>query len=265
MNRRNLLKYLSVITASSGFNLGFQSVVQAAENSGRIDWGYVGDIAPENWGQLSSEFMACSSGMAQSPINIESNIKGDLPEIQRLGISLIAFNYQDSPLKILNDGHTIQVKYAPGSNIILDGQLYELKQFHFHHPSEHTINSQGFDMEIHLVHQNPLGSLAVLSVLIKEGAESKALQAFWQELPQSRQEKNLSLKFNAEQLLPVNRSFYSYKGSLTTPPCSEIVNWVIFDEPIQVSRQQIEQFTQVISDNARPIQAVNRRLLLKSR
>ncbi|MDJ0648313.1 MAG: carbonic anhydrase family protein [Xenococcaceae cyanobacterium MO_188.B19] len=254
MNRRIFFKYLAAITSGS-FVFSWQSVIEASEKN-HLQWGYIGKAAPENWANLDSKYAVCGSGLTQSPINLKSPITEDLPSI--------SFNYQESALHIVNNGRSIQVNYAPGSTILFGGTTYELQQFHFHHPCEHKIDSQEFDMEVHLVHYNKSGSLVVVAVLMELGKENLALTPIFKELPQLGRKKNLSLTINAKNLLPTKNNYYYYKGSLTTPPSSEIVNWLIFEQPIKISAQQIEQFAKIIGNNARPIQALNNRLVLKS-
>ena len=172
----------------------------------------------------------------------------------------IQFNYQPINLTVKNNGHTIQVDYPPGSAIVLDGKKYELLQFHFHTPSEHTVDRIALAMEMHLVHQNSEGNLAVVGVLVKEGEENYFLQQIWEHLPESKGEKEVKgVKINAENLLPSNRDYYSYSGSLTTPPCSEGVSWNVLKMPIEASAEQIEHFMEIYQMNARPVQPLNRR------
>lgn len=254
MNRRIFFKYLAAITSGS-FVFSWQSAIEASEKN-HLQWGYIGKAAPENWANLDSKYAVCGSGLTQSPINLESPITEDLPSI--------SFRYQKSPLHIVNNGRIIQVNYAPGSTILFEGTTYELQQFHFHHPGEHKIDGQEFDMEVHLVHYNKSGSLVVVAVLMELGEENPVLTPIFEELPQLGTKKNLSLTINAKKLLPTTNNYYYYKGSLTTPPCSEIVNWLIFEQPIQISAQQLEKFTKIIGNNARPIQPLNNRLVVKS-
>ncbi|MDJ0737268.1 MAG: carbonic anhydrase [Nostocaceae cyanobacterium] len=260
MHRRKLLKYFSIGTV--GFTVtacsNLQSSVLNSNKKDKVNWGYIGKDGAENWGKLSPEFAVCQSGKAQSPINIKSGISAKLPDLE--------IKYQSSPLRIINNGHTIQVNYQPGSMLILDNQTYELLQFHFHLPSEHKINGKPFPMELHLVHKSENGSLAVLGVFLKQGQENKALQAIWQAMPTSKSsEKTIAnVTINASQLLPRTQNLYRYYGSLTTPPCSEIVNWIVYQEPVEISAAQIKQFSKIFAMNARPIQKRNRRFLLQS-
>lgn len=172
----------------------------------------------------------------------------------------MAFNYQASPLAVTNNGHSIQVNYAPGSTIDIDGAVYQLLQFHFHTPSEHQIAGKVAAMELHLVHRNTAGKLAVVGVMITEGRENPEIAKIWNAIPPSGNTNSIgNINFNAVNLLPAHKSYYSYAGSLTTPPCSEGVNWNILAEPITVSNAQLKKFQQFYPVNARPIQLTNTR------
>ncbi len=241
---------------SGGVELSNLQGAIASENE--IHWGYTGDEGPGNWGSLSPDYAQCQSGNHQSPINLNGAIAADLSEFQ--------IDYAEVPLKILNNGHTIQVNAESGNTLTLDGTVFELLQFHFHHPSEHTVNGQSYPMEIHFVHRNEeTGELAVLGVLVEEGEENMALKSVWDYLP-SRMRPEMEISDTAidlEAILPESRSTYRYFGSLTTPPCSEVVRWVVFQEAIELSSSQIEAFSQIFPLNARPVQPLNQRFLLE--
>ena len=221
-------------------------------------WGYEKDNGPEVWGRLSSDYVLCSLGARQSPVDIMNAEARNLPEI--------AFNYSSSPLKIYNDGHTIGVAYGDGANWIEVGDArYDLLQFHFHAPSEHALGGKRFDMEMHLVHRNASGELAVVGVLIEKGRFNGAFESMWSNLPSAGAEEPRSVggaSVNAESLLPSSRLSYRYDGSLTTPPCSEGVKWLVLKTPVQMSESQIDAFRTVIDGNARPVQPLNGRRIL---
>lgn len=221
-------------------------------------WGYEGEHRPKHWENLSAEFFLCGNGIVQSPININRTYKADLHNIE--------FTYKDTPLKIVNNGHTIKVEYKPGSTITIDGETHELLQFHFHAPSEHKVKGESHDMEIHLVHQNEYNELAVVGVFIKEGEHNHTIQTLWNSLPEEmgKEIEVHTTKINAADLLPDDRSYYRYHGSLTTPPCSEGVNWHILKTPVEMSEAQIKKFKTVVGYNSRPIQPVNKRFILES-
>lgn len=223
-----------------------------------VHWAYEGKEGPQNWARLSPEFAACGSGKYQSPIDIREGI--------RLNLEPIKFDYKPSPLRILDNGHTVQVNYGLGSSITVNGEKYSLVQFHFHKPSEERIEGKQFDMVVHLVHKNMMGQLAVVAVMLRNGAPNPLVQTLWTHLPlQSGKEgmpKNVSI--DASQLLPPDRAYYTFLGSLTTPPCSEGVLWLVMKTPMQVSRTQIAAFGRLYESNARPVQQANRRLIKES-
>lgn len=222
-------------------------------HSKSVQWGYSGHGSPEHWGELKSGYWACAEGKNQSPINLTDFVDADLPPI--------TFNYRADGNQILNNGHTVQVNYFWGSGAVVDGQTFELKQFHFHAPSENHIDGKSFPMEAHLVHANAEGDLAVVAVMFEEGAENPALAQAWAHMPEQTGDKhNLPERINAEDLLPTNRDYYRFSGSLTTPPCSEGVRWLVMKTPITASKEQIDHFTHVMHHpNNRPVQQTNMR------
>lgn len=225
----------------------------------KVEWGYETENGPDVWGQLSPEYSLCAVGMHQSPIDLVNPTPAELPAI--------AFNYQPTPLDIRHTGHTIEVAFpggGTGSWIEVDGTPYHLLQFHFHTPSEHTLAGELFDMEMHLVHKSDDGTLAVIGVLIEKGRENAAFNPIWAHLPTAQGEAKQveSVTFNVEDLLPSARQTYRYEGSLTTPPCSEGVNWFVLTTPIEMSEAQISAFAAIIHRNNRPVQPLNGRELL---
>jgi carbonic anhydrase len=230
----------------------------AAPQAGHVHgvrWGYEGDSAPYRWGDLHPEYAMCKQGLRQSPIDIRNPVIGEVEPIR--------FHYEDVALKVTNNGHTIQVDYAPGSFILFGGSRYELVQFHFHSPSEERINGRVFDMVAHLVHRSPQGRIAMVAVLLTVGAEQPMLQQVWNAMPgtRDRTRERLDVTINASQLLPADRTYYSYMGSLTTPPCTEGVQWLVMKTPVEISREQLAHFTALYPMNARPLQAHNDRLI----
>lgn len=215
-------------------------------------WSYEGASDPGHWSELQSDYSLCSTGQAQSPINLRSQ---DLnSDHETLNV-----DYHSSPLDEVNNGRTVTVNYEAGNTLTLNSQTYELVQFHFHAPSEHLINNQTSAMEMHLVHKNAANELAVVGVMIKPGAANPLLDEIWENMPGVEEENAPNLDIDVRSLLPRDRSFYHYQGSLTTPPCSESVNWAILQQPIQASRQQINTFKSRFHANARPVQALNNR------
>lgn len=218
-------------------------------------WGYEGHEGPDHWGKLNEEFATCDSGTRQSPVNIDSAIAADLAKI--------SFDYSPAPIKIVNNGHTIQVNSDGKSSIKIGSQTYKLLQYHFHSPSENKIGDKAFDMEMHLVHKNDAGELAVVGVMLKAGGDNNVLAPVWAAMPKDvNKETVLTAQLNAQDLLPKNQSFYHFKGSLTTPPCTEGVEWFVMKDAVQVSKQQVEKFVSMVGHNARPVQAANNRFIL---
>src|SRR5215467_2898080 len=213
---------------------------------------------PEQWGELDTAYSSCSLGRAQSPIDVKNAIPSDLPALK--------IDYQDVPLNIADNGHTIQVNYAPGSSLDVGDKTYSLKQFHFHHPAEEHINGKSFPFVAHLVHADAEGHLAVISVVFKTGAANPLIDTLWKNIPSEKDKANSipSVSVRAGDLLPTERSFFTFKGSLTTPPCTEGVTWYVLQSHPTVSREQIEAFAKIYPMNARPIQAANGRKILRS-
>lgn len=238
-----------------GLLMGLVSLSLAQDPPAAPPWSYEGDSGPANWGQLDPSFSLCDEGQAQSPI--------DLTNAATLNLSDIEFTYAPSALNIFNNGHTIEVEYDAGSQIIYNEIAYSLKQFHFHSPSEHTLNGQPAAMEVHLVHQDAVGNLAVVGVLLVEGEQDNPAYApIFQNLPTEVGEPSPMGQINAADLLPEEATFYTYLGSLTTPPCSQGVRWLVLTQPVALSAAQIESFRAIVAGNARPVQALNQRDLL---
>lgn len=222
-------------------------------------WSYAGDTGPSHWGDLSHDNSACSLGKSQSPVDIVNPQYGKLPSIQ--------FNYRPSDLAVVNNGHTIQVNYAPGSSIVLDGKTYDLVQFHFHHLSETTIKGQHTPLEGHLVHKSKDGNLVVVAVLFDQGRANPAVKTVWSNLPKEEETENkpAAVEVNAAQLLPEKRSYYTFPGSLTTPPCTEGVTWLVLAHKMTASKEQIDAFAALYPNNYRPTQPLDGRTILTSK
>lgn len=224
----------------------------------KVHWGYSGPKGPENWGELSSAYSLCKTGKHQSPV--------DITDSKSAGLAKLSFNYQGTGLRVVNNGHTVQVNYGPGSDFTSGHANYQLLQFHFHTPSENAVNGRPYPMEMHLVHKDGDGVLGVVGVFLEEGPENPALQKIWDHLPTevNRETSIDSVVVNARDLLPPEGSYYRFVGSLTTPPCSEGVQWHVLQEPIKASPAQIKAFMTLIGNNARPVQPLNARLLVKT-
>ncbi len=219
-------------------------------------WGYSGHTGPEYWATLAAEYGACA-GKNQSPVDLTGFIEADLEPIE--------ISYAPGGHEIVNNGHTVQVSYTAGSSMKVEGIRFDLKQFHFHAPGEHHVHGRSYPMEAHLVHADDHGNLAVLSVMYEEGAESAALGEFWDLMPRKEGGRaSFSEPFDASRLLPADRDYYRFNGSLTTPPCTEGVRWLVLKHPVSASRKQVEAFAQLMHHpNNRPLQPVNARPLLK--
>ncbi|MCA9971534.1 MAG: carbonic anhydrase family protein [Anaerolineales bacterium] len=215
---------------------------------------YEGEDGPENWAELSAHYETCATGQAQSPIDLTS---ANLENLEN-----IVFEYGETAVNILNNGHTIQVDQIQGSQIIIGGDNYQLAQFHFHAPSEHVVDGQPYPIEMHLVHRSASGKLAVVGVLIQEGAENGAFAPVWAHLPAEEMGINATgATVQLADLLPADQTVYRYSGSLTTPPCSEDVLWSVMHQPVEMSAAQIAAFTDIIAGNNRPVQPLNARTL----
>ncbi len=250
MNRRRALKALAGLAlcplcASAGF---------AAEGA---HWSYEGANGPAHWGDVDTASKVCSVGSQQSPIDITGTIKAQLPPLK------IAWSRKADT--IVNNGHTIQVNFAPGSTLKVGKDDYALLQFHFHHPSEHTFAGKSYPMEVHFVHRNTAGTLAVIGALITAGKSNPVFNKIVATMPAHEGPAvKADPAIDPNKLLPAARGYFRYEGSLTTPPCSEVVNWLVLREPIQVAQADIDAFAKLYPVNARPVQKDNRRFVLSS-
>jgi len=217
-------------------------------------WSYSGPTGPEYWGDLDPGFSVAKTGHQQSPIDLAGPFDS--------GAERIFFTYQVTPLNVTNNGHSIQVDCPPGNSISIGGRRYELLQYHFHTPSEHTADGKYYGMELHLVHQSDQGQFAVVGVFMKAGNTHSSLADIWDLMPdQVGNSVSSEVMIDPTDFLPTDRRNVQYDGSLTTPPCSEDVVWTMMLEPISVSPEQIEQFKKVIGQNNRPVQPLNDRVL----
>jgi len=230
----------------------------AQEHHPEHTWDYGKTLGPSHWGDLNPEFATCKAGHHQSPIDIRNPQKANLPPIH--------FDYKPSPLHIIDNGHTIMINYALGSTMSVGRKKYELKQFHFHIPSEERINGKSFDMSLHLVHVDAEGKLAVVAVLLQQGKDNPLVHELWNDLPgeKEKEEQLDNIRIDASQLLPSDQSYYTFSGSLTTPPCSEGVTWFVLKHPVTISARQIKQFSHLYRHDARPVQPLYDRVVLES-
>lgn len=252
MANRSLMVMVGLMAALMVFST-------SALASDPVHWSYEGEAGPAHWGELSPDFALCGAGAAQSPI--------DIPADATLNPADLGFAYQPSAVNIVNNGHTVQVNYDGGSTLKLDGQDYQLAQFHFHAGSENTHNGQQAPLEMHLVHKNAAGDLAVVGVWLDGGgSDNAAFAPVFSHLPATEGEPEAVAgeTVNADSLLPADRSYYRFNGSLTTPPCSQNVKWIMESQPVQVSDAQIAAFTAIFDNNFRPVQPFNDRQFLVS-
>ncbi len=226
-------------------------------SSGGVHWTYEGHGGPENWGVLSPEFATCSTGKNQTPINITDTVEAELFPLD--------LKYNAVPLDIVNNGHTVQVNYAPGSTLSFNGITFDLLQFHFHTPSENHIEGNSFLMEAHLVHKNGSGGLGVVGVTFDAGEENPFIAKIWEHLPAKSGDHNKVnyVQLNVADMLPVSKDYYRFNGSLTTPPCSEGVLWLMMKNSVTVSSEQVLKIHRIMGDNNRPLQPVNARPILR--
>lgn len=233
--------------------------MEKSENRGSGHWAYHGDEGPDHWGSLSPSYAACSAGQSQSPVDLRG---ADTARMQA-----ISFHYRVTPTALVHNGHTVQANYKAGSSITIGDERFDLLQFHFHTPSEHKIAGQAYPMEIHFVHKHQAsGRLAYVGVLVAPGDHNLAAQEIWDNLPakpNSTMDKPRVL-INGRDLIPDNRDYFRYMGSLTTPPCSEGVSWYVLQHPVQFSAAQIDQIGKLMGYNARPVQQRNHRMVLKA-
>lgn len=231
--------------------------VAAAANGqgGDVHWSYEGDNGPQAWGKLKPEFNLCATGKRQSPINIEdgATLQGPAEPLR--------FDYTPSVGTVVNNGHTIQVDVQGENAITVRGSTFRLLQFHFHTPSEEQINYKRFAMVAHLVHKSAEGQLAVVAVLLEPGEPNPAIERVWTYMPLDAADRVRMPPgvLNLNELLPADQRYYQFMGSLTTPPCTEGVLWMVLKQPVSISRAQLKLFTQLYANNARPVQPVNAR------
>ena len=222
---------------------------------GPLNWAYEGAGGPQAWGKLQPEFSLCASGKRQSPINIEESqtLRGPAEPLQ--------FIYQPSNATVRNDGHTIEVTVIGDNALTVRGSTYKLVQLHFHHPAEERVNNQGFAMVVHLLHKNAQGQFAMLAVLLEPGEANALINKVWTYMPldEGDQVPMPAGMLNLNELLPKDQRYYQFFGSLTTPPCTEDVLWLILKQTVTASSEQIKLFSQLFPHNARPMQALHGR------
>lgn len=227
------------------------------DNGHEVHWGYEGDAGPQAWSKLKPEFGTCASGRRQSPIHIEESATLQGPA------EVLQFSYKPSNATVVNNGHTIQVDMSGDNTLTVRGSTFKLLQFHFHNPSEERVNFKTYAMVVHLVHKNDAGPLAVVAVLLDPGVTNTLINKVWTYMPLEVGDRvSMPADFiDLNELLPEDRRYYQFMGSLTTPPCSEDVLWMVLKQPRPVSQDQLKLFARIFPHNARPIQAVNGRVV----
>jgi len=257
MFRTALLLGLLPLASCSSLKEGEHHYFHKTEQPHAAEWGYEGAIGPDHWAELSPDYVLASEGRHQSPIDISGASVEEMPEVE--------FHYHPAVIDLVYNGHTIEEKEDLQSCIEVEGTTYVLEQFHFHSPSEHTIDGKHSAMEMHLVHKSAEGEIAVVGVMIEEGAENEAFAPIWRMLPDMEHPTvKAERTVDAAALLPENQAYYRYDGSFTTPPCTENVLWMVMLEPVSLSSEQIGLFRGVIQGNNRPVQPLNERSITVS-
>ncbi len=218
-------------------------------------WSYTGEENPDNWSHISEKYKACE-GSIQSPINIDVSKVKAAKKTHTLNV-----NYNTSKVNIVNNGHTEQFNIGAGNDLTFDGKTYQLKQFHMHSLSEHTIDGQHSPLEVHFVNKAEDNTYAVISVLFEKGDASPFFQHFLNNLPKKEGEYTEENSFDIHEMLPSTEHFYHYNGSFTTPPCTEVVEWIILTEKLTASKAQLDKLHHLLHDNYRPVQPVNDRTI----
>jgi len=258
MSRSSGRRYFGALVSLSAAALAAGAAAAVADE--HAHWSYSGASGPEHWASEDPAFATCGSGKHQSPIDIEKTSIETLPPLE--------FAYQPIPLSVTDTGHTFQVNVPAGSGgITVSGAHYELVQFHFHRPSEEEIHGHHYAMVAHLVHKSDQGELAVVAVLIHAGEPNAFLGQVFDHLPPkgSAETKVAGATLNLGEFLPQRRGYYTFDGSLTTPPCTEHVRWFVLKSPVQASQAQVQQFAARYPRDARPVQPLNDRTVATTR
>lgn len=233
------------------------AAVEAAKPKNGTHWTYEGEFGPENWSKINTAWASCNTGSRQSPIDLRDGMKVDLEQIN--------FDYHPSSFNEIDNGHTIQVNVAGGNFLTVGGTTYELQQFHFHRPGEERINGRGTEMVVHLVHKSYDNKIAILAVLLERGEANPMIQTVWNNLPLEKHTTvTPSIVLDVNEILPARRDYFTYMGSLSEPPCTENVLWLVMKQPMTASPQQMALFSRLYPFNARPVQASNGRMIKES-
>jgi len=240
----------------AGFAL---SAANASAQEAKPHWSYKGDTSPSHWSNLEPDYATCGIGKTQSPIDIKGATPADLPALK--------MDYQAVPLNIIDNGHTIQVNYPAGSTLTVGDHVYTLKQFHFHHPSEERINGKKYDLVAHLVHADADGHLAVVAILFSKGSANPLVDIIFKNIPAEKAKATdvSGVTIDVKELLPPSLGYYTFAGSLTTPPCSEGVTWFVLKATDTMSAEELATFAKHYPMNARPLQPTNGREIKESK
>lgn len=256
---RRLLLLVPLVLLATGCNLEerVHHYFMKEEAPHKAEWGYSGAEGPSHWGELSPDYALASTGRSQSPIDLTGAAHADLPALE--------FDYRPVSVNVVFNGHSIQENESGSSSLTVGGKRFSLEQFHFHSPSEHTVDGRHSPMEMHLVHKGADGEVAVVGVMIEAGEENAALELLWQNLPTVENRANRTeMQIDVGAVLPADHDYLHYTGSFTTPPCTEDVRWMMMRQPIQLSKAQIAAFRAIINNNNRPVQPLNGRAIESS-
>jgi carbonic anhydrase len=219
-------------------------------------WEYNGDLGQKNWSKLDKRFQMCENGLNQSPINITRPIDASLTPL--------VFEGTAKATKFINNGHSLQVDFQSGNYVSIDDKKYGLKQINFHTPSENQINGKSFPMEAQLIHADSNNDLAVIAVMFQEGDDNIVLNKLLRNLPEKAHDQfEIKSEVIAYEILPLIQEYYKFNGSLTTPPCTEGVKWIVMKEAVKISSSQLKDFSSIMHKNARNIQKLNARIILE--
>lgn len=246
---------------TSLLRLGLQAVLLVPGFAGAAEdarWEYSGARGPEHWGSLRHDYATCDTGRRQSPINITDAVRERLPALE--------VRYRPMTLRMINNGHTVQIRPEGGNRLVIGKESFRLVQFHFHTPSGDCVEGKCYEMAAHFVHKNDAGQLGVLAVLFRPGAENAAVQPLWERFPEraGRERSFPDIRFDPARILPADRGYYSFEGSLTVPPCTEGVRWFVLRQPVELSAAQIARFRALFPINNRPVQPLNGRRVRES-
>jgi carbonic anhydrase len=244
--------------------IGFTAIMAAivpASAEHKQHWPYSGESGPSHWAELDAKNAACAEGKSQSPIDIRTQ------DVEPTPLPKLMFDYRPGPLHIIDNGHSVQIDVEPGSMLRIGDTRYQLVQFHFHHPSEELLNGKPSEMVVHLVHRTAEGKLAVVAVLLRSGEPNATVEALWSHLPRQKEQEAVfkDVIIDPAGLLPADRSYFTYTGSLTTPPCSEGVHLVVFKSPSTVSKTELAAYAKIYPNDARPVQKLNGRRVLATK